>query len=443
MGSLAQFYSDNLSSETKKGKHERKRQGLYNGLLPFGAKKGDDGIPVADPVNYPGLLLAFTLAAQGKTDREVARALNDAGYRTTGNRGPNPFTKDTVRVILQNRFYLGELPGEASDWVPGKHAALIDPALFAAAQTARERNTRRPLRTAGPGRPWALSGIAICSCGASIVANGRPNGQRSLRCAGRAQGSACIEPSFYEDVLDEQLTEGILARFAVSPEERERLVAAWLERQDQSSDATRARARIETGLARLKELYLAGDLEADEYYRRRAGLLAERETLPAGAVESESVGRRLAGFLADLRSVWAVATPDERNRLARQLFAETIVENRTVVAVKPRPELLPFFEAVKWCVGGSDGDRLREIDAVVSPLVPFLFPERLLRSCGRRGTGRYAVGTKPHRIPKDRWPEVVARANGEGLRSIARDFGVSHETVRAILRVADAADQRR
>ncbi len=45
MGSLAQFYSDNLSTETKKGKRERKAQGLYNGLLPFGATKGEDGVP--------------------------------------------------------------------------------------------------------------------------------------------------------------------------------------------------------------------------------------------------------------------------------------------------------------------------------------------------------------------------------------------------------------
>ena len=149
-------------------------------------------------------------------------------------------------MILQNRFYLGELPGEAGDWVPGKHAALIDPVLFAAAQTARERNTRRPLRTAGPGRPWALSGIAICSCGANIVANGRPNGRRSLRCAGRTQGSACDAPSFYEDVLDEQLTEGILARFVVAPEERERLVAAWLAAPGAGDGHDQARARIDT-----------------------------------------------------------------------------------------------------------------------------------------------------------------------------------------------------
>src|SRR3954471_19304926 len=123
MGSLAQFNSDNLSAETKKGKCERKRQGLYNGLLPFGVTKGSHGLPILDrEVRYcdvatrsrivpaDGLLLAFQLAASGKTDREIAQALNVAGYRTNGNRGMNRFTKDIVRPMLQNRFYLGELP---------------------------------------------------------------------------------------------------------------------------------------------------------------------------------------------------------------------------------------------------------------------------------------------------------------------------------------------
>jgi len=42
-GAFAQFYSDNLSQETKKGWHERREQGLYCGILPFGAVKGEDG----------------------------------------------------------------------------------------------------------------------------------------------------------------------------------------------------------------------------------------------------------------------------------------------------------------------------------------------------------------------------------------------------------------
>lgn len=113
-----------LSAETKKDKRERKRQGMYNGLLPFGVTKGPNGLPVLDrEVRYrdvatrsevmpaEGIILAFQLAVAGKTDREVAQALNAAGNRTSGNRGMNPFSKDTVRPMLQNRFYLGELLG--------------------------------------------------------------------------------------------------------------------------------------------------------------------------------------------------------------------------------------------------------------------------------------------------------------------------------------------
>ena len=50
LAAFAEYYSANLSTETKKGKAERKRQGLYNGVLPFGTCKGSDGEPVADTV---------------------------------------------------------------------------------------------------------------------------------------------------------------------------------------------------------------------------------------------------------------------------------------------------------------------------------------------------------------------------------------------------------
>src|SRR5438093_6494520 len=98
LGALAEWYSNNLSQETKKGKRERKAQGLYNGLLPFGAAAGPDGVPVEDrrpfcvlnwverdgqrvvdagreTCNFEGLQLAFRLAAVGESDRKVARTL--------------------------------------------------------------------------------------------------------------------------------------------------------------------------------------------------------------------------------------------------------------------------------------------------------------------------------------------------------------------------------
>lgn len=101
-GGLAEFYSDNLSQEVKKGLAERKAQGLYNGALPFGAAKGDDGLPIPHPDSYPGLVKVFDLAAPGKTDSEIARALNADGYRTVGPRGNRSFATSSVRGIITN-----------------------------------------------------------------------------------------------------------------------------------------------------------------------------------------------------------------------------------------------------------------------------------------------------------------------------------------------------
>ncbi len=327
---MAQFYSDNLSWETKKGKSERKARGLYNGLLPFGVTKGADGQPVPDHeawgcnvatrheiIPSEGLTTAFELAAAGKTDREIAQALNAAGHRTSGNRGANPFTKDSLRVILRNRFYLGELPDGSGGWVPGKHDPIIDPALFARAEAARARNTCRPRRVAGERSPWGLSGLAMCGgCGAHITADGK----RRARCAGRTQGNGCDEPSFYASIVEDQIAE-LLGQFAIPAADQNRLLTAWRHYQSASVDTAAARLRIHHRLDRLKEIYLDGDLDRESYQARRATLVEELAALPPGGDPDSDAGQRLAEFLADVGSAWRVATPAERNKLARELLA--------------------------------------------------------------------------------------------------------------------------
>jgi hypothetical protein len=86
--------------------------------------------------------------------------------------------------------------------------------------------------------------------------------------------------------------------------------------------------------------------------------------LPAGKLAADRTAPftsslAVSNLGAGVSTVTAVAAPEERYRLLRELSGKAIIENRTVVGVKPRPELLPFFESVNWCVGGSDGDRCR------------------------------------------------------------------------------------
>ena len=66
--------------------------------------------------------------------------------------------------------------------------------------------------------------------------------------------------------------------------------------------------------------------------------------LPVGTDPDDEAGRILADYLRNLGARWQAATPEERNRMARHLFAEVWVVNKTAVAVTPRPEFRPFLE---------------------------------------------------------------------------------------------------
>jgi site-specific DNA recombinase len=349
---LAQFYSDNLSQETRKGWHERRSQGLYCGLLPFGVSKADNGVPVPDSAerqvdglavqNYDGLLLAFEEAANGRTDREIARLLNARGYRSAGNRGTVPLTKDTVRSILTNRFYVGEIRDGSGGWMAAAHDPLIPVELWERAQAARERNRKAKLGVAASRRVGSLSGVARCvGCGGRVHVRESLRGRQRVECYGRAQGNDCHEPSAYLDLLEGQI-QIYLAGFTIPADYQESILAYYEGMQRAYDDGAARRARLEARLERLKELYGWGDIAKEAYLAEREDVQQELRVLGMGSDKSEEL-ERLASFLRDVREAWTAASPDQKNRLARALFATVWVSRGQVVGVEPRPELEPFF----------------------------------------------------------------------------------------------------
>jgi site-specific DNA recombinase len=256
---LSQFYSDNLSLETQKGKAERKAQGLYNGLVPFGLKKhADSGLPVPDPETYPGLLLAFQLASQGKSDRDVADALNTAGYRTTGNRGRNPFTKDTVNRLLQNRFYLGLLPDGQGGWTPGAHQPVLDEEIFNQAVVARRANQSGSLNVTRAHRRHSLSGLGVCGyCGGRLHILTERKKTVRIYCYQRRQVTSCHQRSVLLSVIEEQIT-AYLKTFHLPEDVVAEVVSLYELAGEQRTDADRERREIESRLERIAELYAWG-----------------------------------------------------------------------------------------------------------------------------------------------------------------------------------------
>lgn len=430
LAAFAQYYSDNLSTETRKGKAERKRQGLYNGLLPFGVTTDHAGVPVRDERPWAchldtraelapahGLDLCFRLAAEGHSDRDIARRLTAQGYRTSGNRGQNPFTKDTVRAILRNRFYVGELPDGDGGTMPGRHAPLVDIGLFARVQQLRAVAGRQQSRH-GQRAPWALSGLAVCGvCGRTLQGAGI-----YARCPSRIQGTSCGAPSARIDRLVEQVGNGFAAFAALDPTQAaryERAVARQATVADRSTEASRA--LLGRRLARARELYLDGDLDKAGYQAERDRIERELALLPEAPPEPARV-RSLLEALADLARVWADAPAAHQNLIARQVFRRLVVTDGRIVSIEPMPAFAPFY--AKNPGSGEPGSGVL----------------RKRRGSDRPNTTGVPVDwcCAPPRIhPQHRPALSVAQVmairhwgRDRSLRELAAEYGVSPETVR-------------
>ncbi len=430
LGVLAQFYSDNLSQETRKGKAERKAQGLYNGLLPFGLTKASDGkdaLPVPDErplptgsTNWAGYLLAMHSAADGMTDAEVAALLNEQGYRTTGNRGQNLWRKDSVRRLLTNRIFLGELPDGKGGWVPGKHPAYVEASLWDGVQRARQvHRSATANHTTSQSRVYSLTGLLRCGpCEESgdprrgaIHISMQHAAEPRANCYARTQGIDCPQRSAFLRVYEEQVAEWL--KGLEIPDDAVDLALAELRREARGTPSVEDECkRLETRLARLKELYQWGDLGRAEYQAQRDELRVKLQALAPEGEQRRSL-EPLADALRSAYSTWEVSPPEVRNKLLRGLLQKIVVNDTRVVAIIPRPELAALLPSDRGGTdsalrGGSDGD---------CSSIPMLSRYRASRSL----------------LPESLLAALAAAASEVGIRPTASLYGVSRATVRRAL----------
>jgi site-specific DNA recombinase len=295
-------------------------------------------------------VLAFSLAAAGKSLREIARALNEQGYRTVGNQRRGVFTKDTVRDMLQNRFYLGELPvfepgthRRVRAWEQGCHEPLIDEATFTVARQAIEGRAASAGAARRGATVYSLSGLLRCvHCGERMRVLHNVRGRIRYYCRSKAQGLGCSGKGSYLDVYEAQVVAD-LAHFQLPDQWQQAIVdqaAADRSSEEHGDSQRQLRARLE----RLKELYAWGDLTREQYQTERDAVERELARLTPPADRSAELSR-LAAYVASLPAAWADAEPAQRNALATLIYDEVWVDGPVVEFVKPRPEVEPLFQA--------------------------------------------------------------------------------------------------
>jgi len=121
-------------------------------------------------------------------------------------------------------------------------------------------------------------------------------------------------------------------------------------------DGRRSIKALTARLERTTDLYWWGHISKDDYQRERAPIEAELAQL-RGQPLVPTV-RQFSARIADPVGAWTDATSDQRARLASSVLSETQVQDRTIMAVRPRPGWAPYFEE---CVASLERETSLEL----------------------------------------------------------------------------------
>lgn len=361
VSSLGEFYSDNLSKETNKGKLERSTQGYHNGAVPWGyisQLQGNRKVGVLDPEKAPVVIEMFERYATGAySDMQIAEWLNAQSYRT--NRG-HPFGKDTVRDMLCNTYYAGKIRYRGMTVRPkgvsfrsteprvsdGKHEAIISEDLWRRAQAVRASRWVTVKSIKKTVRINLLQGLVVCSyCGRRLNIQTPKNCATYYRENSHHRGyhdCPYIGQSVRAEDIDAQVA--VLIRSIHLPENWEPIVRQMLHEQRGQVDPESERKEIRGQLRLMRENYERGLYGGEEYqYWQKVSALKEKlallERVPEPAIN------RAAQTLLDLRTTWESTTQEERRDLVHVMIQEVGVDMaaKSILWVKARPDYEPLF----------------------------------------------------------------------------------------------------
>ena len=287
---MANEYVRQLSANTARGLRQKARTGIYPGLAPIGYLNDPRTKTIRTHKKNAALVREmFERYASGtKTLNDLALFLENSGVLSKGNKRVNI---SRVSFILQNPFYYGHFR-YADEVYEGKHEPIITKALYDKANSVLRSRGRTPASKAVPS-PYC--GLLRCGeCGMGITAEVKEKHQKNgnihhytyYRCTRKSKTQKCKEVPIRSELLDSQLT-ALLSEYTM-PAEWVSPLNEMLNREATTASQTasgaifelRAKAEdISRQLSRLTDLYVAEDLEREDYLSRRRALTSDKRTL--------------------------------------------------------------------------------------------------------------------------------------------------------------------
>ena len=190
---LAEWYSRNISENTKRGQHDNAIKCLTNGHTAYGYEKGPDNHFAVYEPEAAVVRRIFTYYSEGYSIESIITMLNKEGIKTNKGR---EFQRSTLYSILKNDVYIG-VYHYAGVSVPGGVPAIISRELWDACQEQRKKTHKHAERV--PDR-YLLSGKCVCGyCNSKMYgAYGTSKAGKKLfyyACRGRRR-KRCSEKSY-------------------------------------------------------------------------------------------------------------------------------------------------------------------------------------------------------------------------------------------------------
>ncbi|HZV73884.1 MAG TPA: recombinase family protein [Conexibacter sp.] len=372
LATFAEYYSNNLATEIKKGLMQKHKTGGTPFKPPIGYRTKRymvDGRSVAtvkkDEERAPLVQLAFELYATGDfTLRELGALLEANGLRSVGTakRPPAPLALSRIHRLLRNPYYVGivEYCGKRVD---GRHDRLVEPEMFEqvgklldAARIGGDRSQRHA---------HYLRGQVYCDlCDARLI-YGRHRGKTGVyyeyfccaRRTARRSGGNC--PSGHYSVP--QVARGIEELYATIavPRKVQTAIRADLDHdvfdrlegvRKEADRHKRKLSELEANQTKLVQMAYRGlvsdSVLASEQERLTAEQQAVRRLLAEANLQRDVIEDTLEEALATIDNAQAhyLAAPDlERRLMNRAIFRRiSIGPDGDVAAV----ELTPVYEAM-------------------------------------------------------------------------------------------------
>lgn len=335
---LSEFYSDNLGLETSKGRYESSMQGYHNGSKPWGYVSvftNGHMVGVPDPKLVPIVLDLFRKYASGVySDYQLMKWLNDQGCRT--NNG-NPFSKDTVRDMLQNPYYMGKVRYKGTrvrtkgtsyrstkpKITEGKHEAIVQEELWLKCQEVRASRNFSVATQQKTAKVHLLQGLIVCAhCGRKIRAQTPKNSASYYREDSHLRGFTDCHISgrgVRTEIIDEQVAE--LMKSLKLPPNWEQAIKQILAANEKMSDPEVEKREIKALLRKKRENFERNMYEGDEHvYWRQVEELQEKLRLLNRVPENSY--HQAADTLLNMENSWEWATKEEQHELVQMMLTD-------------------------------------------------------------------------------------------------------------------------